>query len=241
MRPCHTGQYGIAPSPRVDSLGGGRMKDAQKISIGLVEDDAPYRAYVTALVESVEGRRVAFAVGSAEEGLQQLAAARVRVLLLDLKLPGMTGASAVERFLAAQPDLLVIMLTGVDAEDVVWEALRAGACGYLLKGGSSEGVLAAVDDALAGGAPMSPAIAKRVLALLRAAPAPSANGPGEKPAALTPREEEILALVAAGRSDKEIASELGAALSTVKNHLANVYAKWRVRSRTEAAVKFLGR
>jgi DNA-binding NarL/FixJ family response regulator len=217
------------------------MKDAQKISIGLVEDDAPYRAYVAALLESTDGRRVAFAVGSAEEGLKQLVATRVRVLLLDVKLPGMSGALAVERFLGAQPDLLVIMLTAVEAEDVVLEALRAGACGYLLKGVSSEAMLAAVDDAVAGGAPMSPSIARRVLAVLRAAPVMPMKGNGEKLAVLTPREEDVLAWVAAGRSDKEIAGELGTAVSTVKNHLANVYAKWRVRSRTEAAVKFLGR
>lgn len=217
------------------------MKDAQKISIGLVEDDAPYRAYMTALLESVDGRRVAFAVGSAEEGLKELAAARVRVLLLDVKLPGISGAVAVERILAAQPDLLVIMLTAVDAEEVVLQALRAGACGYLLKGVSSEAVLAAVDDALAGGAPMSPSIAKQVLALLRTAPVLPAKTNGEKLTALTAREQEVLGRVAAGQSDKEIAAELGTAVSTVKNHLASVYAKWRVRSRTEAAVRFVGR
>lgn len=212
-----------------------------KTSFALVEDDAPYRGYVAALLESVDGRRVAFAVGSAEEGLKKIVTVRVQVLLLDVRLPGMSGAEAVRKFLQAQPDLLVIMLTGIDADDVVLESLRAGACGYLLKGASSEAVLGAVDDALAGGAPMSPAIAKRVLGLLRAAPAPApvADADRGKRVALTPREEEVLARVAAGRSDKEIADELGTALSTVKNHLASVYAKWRVRSRTEAAVNYV--
>ncbi len=218
------------------------MSAAPKIAVGLIEDDVPYRNYVAALLESTGDRRVAFAVGSAEEALREIAVTPVRVLLLDVGLPGMSGASAVTRLVAARPDVLVIMLTALDGDDLVLESLRAGACGYVLKGASSETVLEAVDDALAGGAPMSPVIARRVLALLRAAPATNAAVRAEeKLAVLTPREEEVLARVAAGRSDKEIASELGTALSTVKNHLANVYAKWRVRSRTEAAVKFIGR
>jgi DNA-binding NarL/FixJ family response regulator len=217
------------------------MTMAARVSIGFVEDDAPFRDYLAALFESKGARRVAFAVGSAEEGLREIAATEVRVLLLDIALPGMSGAAAVKKFLTVRPDLLVIMLTGLDADDLVLEALRAGAVGYLLKGASSQAVLAAVDDALAGGAPMSPPIAKRVLALLRAVPAPVPKVTEEKLAALTPREEEVLARVAAGRSDKEIADEHGTALSTVKNQLASIYGKWRVRSRTQAAVKFLGR
>ncbi|ACB73552.1 response regulator transcription factor [Opitutus terrae] len=217
------------------------MKAAPNVAVGLVEDDAPYRAYVTALLESTGERRVAFAVGSAEEGLARIAEAHVNVLLLDLRLPGISGGAAVQKFLTVQPDLLVIMLTALDAEEPVIESIKSGACGYLLKGASSEAVLGAVDDALAGGAPMSPSIARRVLGLLRAAPTTMAKVAEGKLAALTAREEEVLARVAAGRSDKEIAAEFGTALSTIKNHLANIYAKWRVRSRTEAAVRFLGR
>lgn len=218
------------------------MTMASKISVGLVEDDAPYRGYVSALLDSAEKLQVAFAVDSAEEGLREIATTPVRVLLLDVALPGMSGAAAVGKFLAARPDLLVIMLTAHEADELVLEALRAGTAGYLLKGASSDALLGAVEDALAGGAPMSPAIAKRVLAWLRAAPAvPEAKAGEDRLAMLTPREEEVLARVAAGRSDKEIASELGTALSTVKNHLAAIYGKWRVRSRTEAAVKFLRR
>lgn len=215
---------------------------ASKIGVGLIEDDAPYRGYVSALLESAEKWQVVFAVGSAEEGLVEIATTPVRVLLLDVELPGMSGVASVRKFLAARPDLLVIMLTAHEANELVLEALRAGAAGYLLKGSSSDALLGAVDDVLAGGAPMSPAIAKRVLAWLRAVPTvPNAQAGEETLAILTPREEEVLARVATGRSDKEIASELGTALSTVKNHLAAIYGKWRVRSRTEAAVKFLRR
>jgi DNA-binding NarL/FixJ family response regulator len=216
------------------------MTAAPKISVGLVEDDAPYRAYVAALLESTGNRRVAFAVESAEQGLASIAGAGVNVLLLDVKLPGASGAAAVREFLAVQPDLLVIMLTGIDADDAVLEALRAGACGYVLKGSDSKVLLGAVDDALAGGAPMSPSIASRVVALLRAGPGAPPKRSEEQFVELTPREQDVLARVAAGRSDKEIASELACAVSTVKNHLAKIYAKWRVRSRTEAAVRYLG-
>lgn len=220
------------------------MSPTPRITVALVEDDLPYRNYLAALIDSTDDWRVSFSAGSAEEGLQRIATTRANVLLLDVKLPGITGAAAVHQFLAAQPDLLVIMLTAVDADDVMLEALRAGACGYVLKGADSTTLLAAIEDAIAGGAPMTPAIAKRVLALLRAATpptSPAVPAPTEKLAVLTPREHEVLSRVVAGYGDKEIAAELGTAVSTVKNHLANIYTKWRVQSRTEAAVRFLGR
>ena len=122
------------------------MTVSKQISVALVEDDAPYRAYVAALFESTRDRRVAFAVGSAEEGLAKIAETPVDVLLLDVRLPGMPGPGAVGRFLALKPQLRVIMLTAMDADDLVLEAIRAGACGYLLKGASSEDVLGAVAD-----------------------------------------------------------------------------------------------
>lgn len=141
------------------------------------------------------------------------------------------------------------MLTAVADDEVVLEAIRAGACGYVLKGASSDALIAAIKDALAGGAPMSPSIARRVLSLLRTLPpaeAEAADGVAakerdtgaERPPMLTPRELEVVSLVAGGLGDKEIAERLGTAVSTVKNQPAGVYAKWRVRSRTEAAARF---
>ena len=211
------------------------------VPIALVEDDRPFRGYVAALLNATPPWRVVLEADSVEEALRRGASLSPRVLLLDIALPGASGAESVGRFLQLWPAATVVMLTALERDDVVLEAIRAGASGYLLKGGSSDDVVTAVEDALAGGAPMSPSIARRVLALMRTLPA--ANPP-ERPTGgaplplLTPREHEVVSLVANGLGDKEIAARLKTAVSTVKNHLANIYAKWRVRSRTEAAVKF---
>lgn len=163
---------------------------------------------------------------------------RPRVLLLDIGLPGRSGAAAVDEFLKRWPDVAVVMLTGLDADELILESIREGAVGYLLKGAPSDDVLAALGDVLAGGAPMSSPIARRVLALLRTPPPENPNPKAPPLPLLTPREHEVVSFVAEGLSDKEIADRLKTAVSTVKNHLASVYLKWRVRSRTEVAGKF---
>ncbi len=227
------------------------MTNHEQIALALVEDDRPFRGYVAALLNSEPQWRVVLEADSVEEALRIGTKLRPRVLLLDVGLPGQSGAEAVGQFLKLWPEARVVMLTAIDNDDVVLEAIRAGACGYVLKGASSEALIVAVNDALAGGAPMSPAIARRVLTLLRTLPTAGAveseeisrpakerRVPAEPLPMLTPREFEVLSLVAEGLGDKEIADRLKTAHSTVKNHLANVYAKWRVRSRTEAALKF---
>jgi DNA-binding NarL/FixJ family response regulator len=234
------------------------MINPPKISVALVEDDVPFRGYIAALLNSSERWRVVLEAVSVEEALREGEKTKPKVLLLDVDLPGGSGATAVGKFIAAWPGVNVVMLSGLDRDEVVLEAIREGASGYMRKDASSDEVLAALDEVVAGGAPMSPAIAKRVLALLRGVPvgAPEAER-GAKPGRaekrmervnagvamplLTPREHEVLAFVAGGLGDKEIADRLGTAVSTVKNHLANIYGKWRVRSRTEAAVKFTER
>ena len=226
-----------------------------KLPVALVEDDVPFRGYIAALVNSSERWRVVLEASSVEEALRGEEKTKPKVLLLDVDLPGTSGAAAVGKFIEAWPGVSVVMLSGLDQDEVVLEAIREGAGGYLRKDASSDEVLAALDDVVAGGAPMSPAIARRVLTLLRGVPAGAveperAATPGgaekrtERMSAvvamplLTPREHEVLAFVADGLGDKEIADRLGTAVSTIKNHLANVYGKWRVRSRTEAAIKF---
>ncbi len=206
----------------------------------LIDDDGPYRAYVAALVDSEADLEVAGEAGDVETGLAVVARERSDVLLLDIEMPGLRGSAAVARFLAAVPDLKIIMLTAFDGDEVLLESIQAGACGYLLKGSSSAQVLAAVRDVLAGGAPMSRGIARRVLELLRQPmPGPAVTTAAPELKELTDRERDVIELVAQGLLDKEIADRLGVAVPTVKNHLANIYVKWRVRSRTEAAVKLV--
>jgi DNA-binding NarL/FixJ family response regulator len=219
------------------------MKAAARpaLTVALVDDDAPYRDYLATLLESGGRHEVVAKAGSVEEALAWPAGVRPAVLLLDVALPGMAGSKAVAAFLAARPGLKIVMLTGRSEDEPLLEAIRAGAAGYLLKGSGSHEIVAALDDVAAGGAPMSPAIARRVLALLRDPPsgAPAAGTAAQELAQLTEREREVLALVADGCADKEVCERLGITRSTVKNHLTAIYDKWRVRSRTQAAVRFV--
>lgn len=208
-----------------------------KTPVAIVDDDVPFVRSVQGALEHFGRHQVVATAHSAEAALRWPATIQPRVLLLDIGLPGLPGSKAVEQFLRTRPDLLIVMLTARTEADVLLEAMSAGAAGYLMKGAPLEQIVAAVDDALAGGAPMSPGIARRVLTLMRQ-PA-RATPPSPELAELTARESEILQLVADGLADKEIADRLQIAQSTVKNHLANVYDKWCVRSRTEAAVRFV--
>lgn len=224
-------------------MSGRAARTAAKIAVGLVEDDVPYRAYLETLLGGSDAYAIAALAGSAEEALAWPLATSPALLLIDVALPGRSGAASVKDFLARWPQAKVIILTGRDADEPVLEAIRAGAAGYLLKSASSSEILEALDDVRAGGAPMSPAIARRVLTLLREPAGASAAGTGTAAgpelALLTERERAVLALVADGCADKEICTRLGVTRSTVKNHLTAIYDKWRVRSRTQAAVRFV--
>jgi DNA-binding NarL/FixJ family response regulator len=211
-----------------------------KISVGLVEDDVPYRFYISMLLSSSERFSVAFACDSISAAITAMRQSAPRLLLLDLRLPGVVGATGLEQLVQISPSVQVLMLTSVDREDALLDCIKAGAAGYLLKGISSEDLLRGLDEALAGGAPMSPSIARRMIGLLRA-PVSGARPdvPPEPRSELTPRELDVLQAVAQGLSDKEVAQKLGTAVSTVKNQLASIYVKWRVRSRTEAVVRLL--
>lgn len=213
-------------------------------AVVLVEDDAHFRAYVASVVNDA-GRYVVVAqAGSAEVAATWPASLSPRLALVDIGLPGTRGTQLVARLIERFPGLLVVMLTARAEDDLILEAIRGGAVGYILKGTPSAEIVEALDSALAGGAPMSPAIARRVLTLMRVAPSGAALAKNEKSPvdpelrALTEREREVLELVAGGATDKESATRLGVSVSAVKAHLANIYAKWRVRSRTEAAIKF---
>lgn len=214
------------------------MMDATNtpVPVVLIDDDAPYRAYIAALLDSTGQLKVAAQVATAEAGVGAVATALPQVVLLDIHLPDRSGETIIGQLLVAVPSLRIIVLSGRDDDDTVLASIRAGACGYLLKSASSAEVIDAVHDALAGGAPMSATIARKVMDLLRAIPvAPHA---ADGLAVLTPREHEVLELVANGGSDKEVAAQLNLSRSTVKNVLQSIYGKWRVRTRTEAAAKF---
>jgi DNA-binding NarL/FixJ family response regulator len=215
--------------------------DRARIAVALVDDDPNFLLFLESVFEASPRHRVAATAGSAEDAARWTEAMTPHVALLDIGLPGQAGSALVADLLQRFPRLIVIMLTAQAEDDAILDSIRAGAVGYLLKGVDQEEIVAAIDDALAGGAPMTPAIARRVLVALRQpttpATVPVAAG---KLATLTEREREVLELVAAGASNKEVSDRLAIALSTVKNNLLAIYTKLQVRSRTEAAMKFVG-
>ncbi|MBX3736815.1 MAG: response regulator transcription factor [Candidatus Didemnitutus sp.] len=214
-----------------------------RVRVALIEDDVPFRSFVAGLLNESSRYETVAQADSAEAAATWSAQLRPDLALVDIALPGASGTIAVRQLLEKFPALTIVMLTARTDDDSILDAIKAGAVGYIVKGTHSAELVAALDDAGAGGAPMSPAIARRVLALMRDTPSPAAQMSAQRAGGsplqpLTPREHDVLSLVATGASDKEAAARLGISVSAVKQHLANIYAKWRVRSRTEAAIKF---
>ncbi|CAN5794853.1 response regulator transcription factor [soil metagenome] len=200
----------------------------------LVVDDHPlFRAGLSGLLGTVADVEVVAAVGDGDEAVRRTIELVPDVVLMDLNLPGMPGLEATRRIVARAPSVAVLVLTMVDDDDSVLAALRVGARGYLLKGAVQEDVLAAVRAVAAGGAVFGRGVAERVLA-------GGGGMRGSYGAELTEREAEVLALIAAGRSNAEIANELRVSLKTVQNHVSHVLAKMQVRDRTQAALRMRG-
>ena len=206
------------------------------INVALIEDDSAYRAGIERLLAGSGRFAVAGSFGSAEAALSELPVRVPHVALVDINLPGVPGPVAVHRFRQSCPAMRCVMLTAFDDADNLFGALQAGAAGYLLKSALPEDILAGLDELIAGGAPMSRPIARRVLASFAKTPAASGTQ-----AELTAREREVMDQLARGLAYKEIAGTLGVSMATVKNHLYHIYGKLAVRSGTEAVAKWLGR
>lgn len=196
----------------------------------LVVDDHPlFREGLAALLATVPDVDVAGAVGSGEEAVRFVRDHAPDIVMMDLNLPGMPGLEATRRIVASGGPSAVLVLTMVDDDHSVMAALRVGARGYLLKGASQEEVLASIRTVASGGAVFGPRIAQRVLR--------GGAGRGE---VLTDRESQVLAMIADGRSNPEIAQALGISLKTVQNHVSRVLTKLQVRDRTQAALHARG-
>jgi DNA-binding NarL/FixJ family response regulator len=208
---------------------------SEPIRVALVEDNAALRRQFGALLESAPGFSCTGLFADAESALAGLPANPPDVVLMDIQLPGMSGVECVARLKALLPAVNVVMLTAYDDSELIFQALENGASGYLLKRATPAELLRAIEEVQHGGAPMSGHIARLVVqSFHRRGPSPRA---AEN---LTPRELEVLRLVARGAINKEIADDLGIGLETVRQHLKNIYAKLHVRTRTEAAMKFFG-
>jgi DNA-binding NarL/FixJ family response regulator len=205
-----------------------------KISVSIVEDDAEVRASLARLIDSSSGCRCVSQHGTAENALQEIPAIKPGVVLMDINLPGLNGVECVRRLKPQIPATQIIMLTVYQNTENIFDALAAGATGYLLKQTPPAELLAAIRAVHAGGSPMSSHIARKIVqSFQRAAPLPGAQ-------VLSPREIQVLDLLAKGFRYKEIAETANIAYATVHTHIRHIYEKLHVRSRTEAVAKHLG-
>jgi DNA-binding NarL/FixJ family response regulator len=205
------------------------------IRVAIVEDEPRTRAGLAAEIGIDPDLRVVGAYACVEEALPQLLAQAPDVLLQDLGLPGLSGIEGIRRYRAAHPAALVLVLTVFGDDRHVFEAICVGASGYLLKDAPPERLRAAIREIVAGGAPMSPGIARRILGTFQRFPdAPSA-------AELSPRELDVLRALVLGHSYKTAAGALGMSIDTVRFHVRAVYGKLHVHSKSEAVVEAIRR
>lgn len=203
------------------------------ISVALVEDNAGLRHSLGLLLEETPNLRGVGIYADAEEALRELPGRAPDVVLMDIHLPGMSGIECTRRLRERLPRARVIVITVYRDNESIFAALRAGAFGYLLKRATPEEIVRAIVDVHQGGAPMSGEVARKVVEAFQPTAPRDEDGKGE----LSSREREVLDLLAQGRLDKEIASELGVSLPTVRFHLKHIYEKLHVRTRVEAALK----
>ncbi len=206
------------------------------ITVVIVEDRAEVREGLSALIDASDGFDCAATFGDAETFLAELDGLHLDVVLMDIGLPGISGIETVQELRAARPDVQAMMLTVYEDDDYVFEALRSGATGYVLKTTPPHELLESIRLLHAGGSPMSSGIARRVVEAFHRPPLVAED---EQP--LTPRETEILELLVQGFRYREIAEQLFISIDTVRTHVRHVYEKMHVRSRAEATMKYLGR
>jgi DNA-binding NarL/FixJ family response regulator len=205
------------------------------ITVVIVEDEAQTRECLLGLVERSSQVRCLGTYGSGEDALRGIPTVKPKVALVDINLPGMSGIECVAKLAALMPDLGVVMLTTYEDRDRIFDSLRAGATGYLLKRVGYAGLIQAITDVNNGGSPMSAQVARLVVRHFHRIPKPSSDA--ER---LTPREQEVLALLAKGYSYKEIGAQLEISAPTVVTHVSRTYRKLHVQSRMQAAAKFFG-
>ena len=203
------------------------------IKIAIVEDDRTTREGLEMIINLAPGFRCICTCMTAEDALIMLPKHAPDVVLMDIQLPKMSGIECVAELKVLLPAVQVIMVTVYEDPDRIFCALRAGACGYLLKRSTPEQVLTAIRDVQTGGVPMSSEIARKVIAHFQEQETAAADV--EK---LSAREREVLDLVVRGLSNKEIVVRLGITIEGVRWHLRNIYEKLHVHSRTEVLVKF---
>jgi DNA-binding NarL/FixJ family response regulator len=203
------------------------------ISVALVEDQEDLRRSWVQIIESFGGFECVCTCPSAEDAVRMIPKARPAVILMDIRLPRMSGIECTSRLKELLPTTPIVILTVLNDDELIFRALQAGADGYLLKRSKPAELRGALLDVLNGGAPMSSAIARRVVHSFRRPPANPRNE-----AHLTARETEVLSLLSGGLSNKEIADQMHLSIETVRSYLKNIYDKLHVRCRTEAVIRY---
>lgn len=202
------------------------------IEVAIVEDQREYCEGLASLIDGSEGYRCKRWFSTMEEALEAFTREVPDVLLLDIGLPGISGIEGVRRLKQQSPDLPVLMLTVYNDDERIFEAMCAGACGYLLKRTPKVKILECIREVLDGGAPMSPEVARRVVALFRQFRPPQDAG-----YQLTAQELRLLALLGQGHQYKTAANEMGITVNTVSSHMRHIYEKLQVHSKSEAVAK----
>ena len=205
------------------------------IGVSIIEDNQGTRDGLKTLLNRTAGLRCTGAHATGDDALRDIAAEKPDVVLVDINLPGMNGIECVGRLKGKVPKAQLLILTTYDQDDLIFESLRAGANGFLLKNMPPAELMQAIIQVHGGGSPMSMRIARKVVKYFQALQQPSPDVE-----ALTRREHEIVSLLAKGFLYKEIGDQLGISLNTVRVHLHSVYEKLHVHSRTQAVLKVFG-
>ncbi|MCI0485543.1 MAG: response regulator transcription factor [Blastocatellia bacterium] len=204
------------------------------IKVAIIEDQRVLREGLAFLLDGTEGFRCTGSFGSVEQALSRISDDLPQVALVDIGLPGMSGIEGIRIMKGRWPDLLLITLTIYEDDEKIFDALCAGASGYLLKRTPPARLVESLNEVVNGGAPMSPEVARRVITLFN-----NVAPPGKVDYRLTPHEIRLLKMLVEGHSYKTAAAELGSSINTIGTHMQSIYRKLQVHSKSEAVVKAL--
>jgi DNA-binding NarL/FixJ family response regulator len=208
------------------------------ITVSIVDDEAKLRESIATFVNGSPGFKCASGYGSAEAALKHLPADKPDVVLMDINLGEISGIECAGQLRRQFPEMQILMLTVYEDTEKIFQALAAGANGYLLKRSSPTKLLAAIREVHGGGSPMTSSIARKVVASFQKQN-PAADAASEAKGQLSPREQAVLDGLAKGWTYKQLASELDISIDTIRTYIRRIYEKLHVQSRTEAVAKYM--